>query len=1114
MRARAPVPLTASCVAAALAAWLGAFASSAPPPPPGVAPSLVTSLERPPIGLEAALRAVTEPARAVAARQEAPEAGGYTEAEALRRYARGRARMLDGQYRAAGEDFDAALRLDPGSPALHSARAEAARLGGDLGRALEEWGEVLARDPDDIDSLVAVGMASFEVGGFARCAALLGRAWPALAANDFEGFTDAGRFAIGSALSRSLYRLGFLEAGIQVALPALEVPPEAVAAQRGDGIEPARRAAAQLALETGEAALRCLRPDAAFSLFARSHDLRPDAGTVALAAYAQLASGDAQGARGSLGALIAADPWLDPTDSLRAEWLLEALAGDAAAREQLAVAAIAADGRLSRDGSQPPDVRARIGMLTAAAGDPPSGAVAVQAAIDDGAVDPRALEWSFRAAGDRAAPAAAADIVESSPERLREACRALVLSSRELPAVRAGLAELPDGEVSECLAAGVLAVAGSPGEAWERAAASVDRAPSRMALEALLLAAVSADDPALVARAAGLAPPALDADGGWHASLARAFADTGASFEAEQSLARAMLRAGDDGRGAGAAVERSIAQARAAVDGSAIAGSARARAEAAAASSDPVRATGELLLAHALDPGDDEAFEALVASLVRSEGPRAAAAWVTAELERRPNDPRAWRAAAASAAASGTAPDLLARIERRLAADPADTLVLEVREQLLRAAGRTQESLAAARLRIAALPPGARRPLAEAELALAAGDPAGAVDALGRFAQSAFLPPAAMRARALDIARRIPEGTAGRSAAMRSIARDAVLADPRSSLEFHAFDALGAMTAAPGAPDAGMQAVARISAAAAAVPELRGDAERWRACADFLLSQGQPLAAAEFLRARLADPEGLPADAVRTLARAAVACDAAARGRAAESLALASHLAALGHAAFGTDARPSSAYEAIAGIHTLVGDRDGAEAIMEAGLAVDPTDAALLNNLGYARLERGLVDARTESLLERAVRARPSDASALDSLGWLRYRQGRVAGTDSAPGALALLERAVSAAGRSVSGVQQLHLGDARWRGGDRDGARRAWVDARRLSEGGMTRERSLEVLREVFRRQVGLAAVDVARYHDENDGSVAAAAAARLAALDGGAEPPVAPFAPGAAER
>jgi hypothetical protein len=108
----------------------------------------------------------------------------------------------------------------------------------------------------------------------------------------------------------------------------------------------------------------------------------------------------------------------------------------------------------------------------------------------------------------------------------------------------------------------------------------------------------------------------------------------------------------------------------------------------------------------------------------------------------------------------------------------------------------------------------------------------------------------------------------------------------------------------------------------------------------------------------------------------------------------------------------------------------------------------------------------------------------------------------------------VSAAGRSVSGVQQLHLGDARWRGGDRDGARRAWVDARRLSEGGMTRERSLEVLREVFRRQVGLAAVDVARYHDENDGSVAAAAAARLAALDGGAEPPVAPFAPGAAER
>ena len=152
-----------------------------------------------------------------------------------------------------------------------------------------------------------------------------------------------------------------------------------------------------------------------------------------------------------------------------------------------------------------------------------------------------------------------------------------------------------------------------------------------------------------------------------------------------------------------------------------------------------------------------------------------------------------------------------------------------------------------------------------------------------------------------------------------------------------------------------------------------------------------------------------------------------------------------------------------------------------------------------------------EALLERAVRASPADPNALDSLGWLRYLQGRIDGSEAEPGALRLLERAVAAPGGAPNGVRQLHAGDARWRAGDRDGARRAWDECRRLCENGLPRERNLELLREAFRRQVGLASVDVARYHDENDGSVAAAAAARLAALEAGSEPPVAPVAPAA---
>jgi hypothetical protein len=66
-----------------------------------------------------------------------------------------------------------------------------------------------------------------------------------------------------------------------------------------------------------------------------------------------------------------------------------------------------------------------------------------------------------------------------------------------------------------------------------------------------------------------------------------------------------------------------------------------------------------------------------------------------------------------------------------------------------------------------------------------------------------------------------------------------------------------------------------IASEAAGVAALREQSEPWRSSADFLLSQRLPRAAAEFLRARLEDPSGLPAADVTLLTRAAIACDAA-----------------------------------------------------------------------------------------------------------------------------------------------------------------------------------------------------------------------------------------------
>jgi tetratricopeptide (TPR) repeat protein len=362
-----------------------------------------------------------------------------------------------------------------------------------------------------------------------------------------------------------------------------------------------------------------------------------------------------------------------------------------------------------------------------------------------------------------------------------------------------------------------------------------------------------------------------------------------------------------------------------------------------------------------------------------------------------------------------------------------------------------------------------------------------------------------MRAAALDIARRLPAKTPGRAQIMRRIARDAIFTDPRASLEFFAFEALGAASDPGIDSQSAADAVAMIAAEAAALDTFQYSSESWRACADFLLSQQQPRAASEFLRACLEDPSKRGEEEIALLARAAVACDAIVGGRAGESLALAGRLRGLGHHPFGNSDRPGSETDVLSGILSLLGDSAGAELVLEAGLAVDPADGALLNNLGFARLERGLADARTEQLLEQAVRLRPSDSGTLDSIGWLRYLQGRLVDADGVPGAISLLERSVASQGKAPSAVKYDHLGDARWRAGDHEGARQAWADAVRIAEGGLAPEQTIELLRVMFRKQFGLGAIDAARYYNAHDGQVAARARGKIEAVAKGVEPEVA---------
>lgn len=59
--------------------------------------------------------------------------------------------------------------------------------------------------------------------------------------------------------------------------------------------------------------------------------------------------------------------------------------------------------------------------------------------------------------------------------------------------------------------------------------------------------------------------------------------------------------------------------------------------------------------------------------------------------------------------------------------------------------------------------------------------------------------------------------------------------------------------------------------------------------------------------------------------------------------------------------------------------------------ALDPTNALVLNNLGYALLDTSNTLPEAAFYLEEAYRLQPEDKHILDSMGWLRFKQSRLA---------------------------------------------------------------------------------------------------------------------------
>lgn len=123
--------------------------------------------------------------------------------------------------------------------------------------------------------------------------------------------------------------------------------------------------------------------------------------------------------------------------------------------------------------------------------------------------------------------------------------------------------------------------------------------------------------------------------------------------------------------------------------------------------------------------------------------------------------------------------------------------------------------------------------------------------------------------------------------------------------------------------------------------------------------------------------------------------------------------------------------------HAMAAERLDKLDVMEADLrkliSLRPDYAHAYNALGYTFADRNIRLDEAQQLIEKALSLSPDDAQIIDSLGWVLFRRGQYGP------AIAQLEKAWRLMPEPDIGA---HLGEALWRAGRTDEARRIWGSA------------------------------------------------------------------------
>ncbi|WP_239700869.1 tetratricopeptide repeat protein [Massilia sp. 9096] len=123
--------------------------------------------------------------------------------------------------------------------------------------------------------------------------------------------------------------------------------------------------------------------------------------------------------------------------------------------------------------------------------------------------------------------------------------------------------------------------------------------------------------------------------------------------------------------------------------------------------------------------------------------------------------------------------------------------------------------------------------------------------------------------------------------------------------------------------------------------------------------------------------------------------------------------------------------------YALMAEKLGRTDVMEKTLrqviAKQPGNQQAYNALGYSLAERNVRLKEAYALVDKALKMAPDDPFIMDSMGWVQYRMGHL---DAAE---AQLRKAYGLRGDPEIAV---HLGEVLWKKGDKEGARKLFLDA------------------------------------------------------------------------